>query len=536
MAVNEVQRRIGMHRRLASVAALVALATALAAWSAGGASGASTPTTFTYASQNSIVTDFDPATSYSNEVIAMNNVYEQLTRYDIATKTVKPLLATKWASSAGGKTWTFTLRKGVKFHTGRPVTAQAAKAAIERTITLKGGPAYIWDAVKTIATPTPLTLVFHLKFPAPLDIISSSAYAAYIYDTKASGTQNLVKWFGAAHDAGSGPYTVGTWKKGQQDELQLNAFKGYWGGWSGAHYTSALFEFVPQPTTQSQLLQSGEVTFSSRLTPQLFAADKSNSALATEQRSSFQNLLAMLNTASGPLQDVRVRQAVADSIDYAGLVSALKGSAVPASGYIPQGLIGYSPSLGIKQDITKAKALLAQAGYGSGKKKLSLTLTLANGDADEALTASVMKSDLAAIGVNVTVQTLEWQTQWAKGKSADKAKRQDIFLFYWYPDYADPYSWFINLFHSASAPYFNLSYLASKPVDSSIDTLQAKTATSHAQANAAYVALQKTLLGQAVALPLYVQNYQRVYQKSMTGYVDNPSYSNVVFVYDLHPA
>ena len=46
------------------------------------------------------------------------------------------------------------------------------------------------------------------------------------------------------------------WKKGQQDELRLSAFKGYWGGWSGKHYTSALFQFVPQPTTQSQLLQS----------------------------------------------------------------------------------------------------------------------------------------------------------------------------------------------------------------------------------------------------------------------------------------
>jgi peptide/nickel transport system substrate-binding protein len=524
-----------MNRRLVSVAALVALAAVLATWSAGGAASASAGPIFTFASQNSIVTDFDPATSYSNEIIAMNNVYEQLTRYDSATKTVKPLLATAWKRSATGTTWTFTLRKGVKFHTGRPLTSQAAKAAIERTIKLKGGPAYIWDAVKSIATPTPLTLVFHLKFAAPLDIISSSAYAAYIYDTKASGSQNMVKWFGAAHDAGTGPYVVGTWKKGQQDELQLNAYKGYWGGWSGKHYTSALFEFVPQPTTQSQLLQSGEVTFSQRLTPQLFAADKSNPQLASEQRPSFQNLLAMLNTASGPLKDVRVRRAVADSIDYAGIVSALKGSAVPASGYIPEGLIGYSPSLGYKQDIAKSKALLKQAGYGSGGKKLSLVLTLANGDADESLTASIMKSDLAAVGVNLTVQQLEWQTQWAKGKSTDASKRQDIFLFYWYPDYADPYSWFINLFHSASPPFFNLSYLASKPVDASIDTLQSTTATSHAKANAAYIALQRSLLDQAVALPLYVQNYERIYQKSMTGYVDNPAYSNVVFIYDLHP-
>jgi peptide/nickel transport system substrate-binding protein len=524
-----------MKKRFSSVAALVACATLFAAWSAGGASGAPSSTVFTYASQNSIVTNFDPATSYSNESIALANVYEQLTRYDAKSKTVKPLLATQWKVSATGTTWTFTLRKGVKFHTGRPVTAQAAKAAIERTIKLKGGAAYIWDAVKSIAAPTPQTLVFKLKYPAPLDIASSSGYAAYIYDTKAAGSADLTKWFGGARDAGSGPYVISKWKKGQQDELRLDAYKGYWGGWSGAHYTSALFEFVPQPTTQSQLLQSGEVTYSSRTTPQLFAAARSNPALTTAQRGSFQNLIAMLNTASGPLKDVRVRQAVAASIDYAGIVSALKGSAVPASGFIPQGLIGYSPSLGFKQDATKAKQLLSQAGYGDGKK-LSLLLTLANGDADETLVASVMKSNLAAVGVDLRVQQLEWQTQWDKGKSKDPAKRQDIFLFYWYPDYADPYSWFVNLFRSANPPYFNLSYLASKPVDTSIDGLQQKTATNKSQAAAAYVALQRKLLADAVAVPLYVQNYQRIYQKSMSGYVDNPAYANTVFIHDLRPA
>ena len=208
---------------------------------------------------------------------------------------------------------------------------------------------------------------------------------------------------------------------------------------------------------------------------------------------------------------------------------------MPASGFIPQGLIGYSPSLGYKQDTATAKKLLGEAGYGSGKK-LSLLLTLANGDADETLVASVMKSNLAAIGVDLRVQQLEWQTQWDKGKSKDPAKRQDIFLFYWYPDFADPYSWFVNLFRSADPPYFNLSYLNSKPVDASIDTLQLKTATNKTQANAAYVALQRKLLADAVAVPLYVQNYQRVYQKSMAGYVDNPAYANTVFIHDLHPA
>jgi ABC-type transport system substrate-binding protein len=158
-----------MSKRFASVAALVAVAALLTAVTAGGASGASPGATFTYASQNTIVTDFDPATSYSNEVIAMNNIYEQLTRYDVESKSVKPLLATRWVSSAGGKTWTFTLRSGVKFHTGRPVNAQAAKAAIERTIKLKGGPAEPFNAetrpLKSIASATALRTRTSLSGP-----------------------------------------------------------------------------------------------------------------------------------------------------------------------------------------------------------------------------------------------------------------------------------------------------------------------------------------------------------------------------------
>ena len=143
---------------------------------------------------------------------------------------------------------------------------------------------------------------------------------------------------------------------------------------------------------------------------------------------------------------------------------------------------------------------------------------------------------MSAIGADVNVQTLEWQAQWDQAKSMNLAKRQDIFLFYWFPDYADPYSWFINLFHSATPPYFNLSYWKNAVTDKAIDSLQQKTATSHTAANTAYVALQKQLLGKAVAVPLYVQNYQRVFQKTMTGYVDNPAYSNVVFVYDVRPS
>ena len=69
------------------------------------------------------------------------------------------------------------------------MTAQAAQAAILRTIKLNGGAAYIWGAVKTIDTPSQYTLVFHLKYASPLDLEASADYSAYIYDTQAAGRE-----------------------------------------------------------------------------------------------------------------------------------------------------------------------------------------------------------------------------------------------------------------------------------------------------------------------------------------------------------
>ena len=110
---------------------------------------------FTYDTTAPVMVDgWDPATEYSDGIIAMSEMYETLTRYDSATHTVKPLLATSWSSAANGLTWTFHLRQGVHFHTGRLMTAQAAAAAILRTEKLGGGAAYVWDAVKSISTPS----------------------------------------------------------------------------------------------------------------------------------------------------------------------------------------------------------------------------------------------------------------------------------------------------------------------------------------------------------------------------------------------
>src|ERR1700760_1627439 len=325
------------RRRLIAVAAAAVPVLALTAC-AGSTTPASTQKpvnkVFTYDTTAPVMVDgWDPATEYSDGIIAMSEMYETLTRYNSATNSVGPLLATSWSSADGGQTWTFHLRHGVYFHTGRPMTAQAAKASILRTIKLDGGAAYVWSAVKTIDTPDQYTLVFHLSYASPLALEASADYSAYIYDTQAEGGgAKLLSWLNAGHDAGTGPYTIQTWNKGQEFEVYLKQFGKYWGGWSGPHFTKVVFRVVPQDTTAAQLLRSGQVTFVEQISPSLWSSFKGDSSITTVSSPSWQNLLAQLNVKALSLP---VRQAILYAIDYRGIIAALRGAGVQSSGIVP---------------------------------------------------------------------------------------------------------------------------------------------------------------------------------------------------------
>ncbi|MGN9847120.1 ABC transporter substrate-binding protein [Nonomuraea sp. H19] len=479
--------------------------------------------TFVYAPNLDVVTDWDPATSYSNEIIALSNIYEGLTRYNSESRKAEPRLATEWTSANGGKEWTFKLRQGVKFHSGATLDAEAAKKAIERTIEKKGGAAYIWDSVDKIEAVDAATLKFTLEYATPLDLVASSGYAAYIYDVDAVDADGK-------KDAGTGPYTIDSWQKGKETELTLKAFEGYWGGWKPEQYKKVAFRVTPEITTAWQLLQKGEVNFVQRLNPQLFEQAGMTPGVKTSRSPSFQNLLVLFNTASGPMKNVKIRQALQLAIDYDGLVGALKGSAQKASGLVPQGLLGHAGGMEPKMDLPRAQELLGEAGYGPDNPELKLSLTYAQGDEDQKLLVTLLSSALKRVNVNLQAKPMSWNAQWDLGKK----QGQDIFVMYWYPDYPDAYSWFLNVFKSADKPQFNLSYLKDAQIDAKIDELPQLTATDQVNADQAYQDLQKKIIGEeaAAAVP-YVQTYQRALTTDVSGYVDNPAYPNVVFFYDL---
>ena len=496
---------------------------------------------FTYDTSAPVMVDgWDPATEYSDGIIAMSNMYETLTRYDAATHTINPLLATSWSSAANGLTWTFHLRHGVHFHTGRLLTAQAAKAAILRTIKLGGGAAYVWGAVSTIDTPDQYTLVFHLKYASPLDLVASASYSAYIYDTQAAvkgngeaGGGSLAKWLSTPHDAGTGPYTLQTWNKGQEFEVILKAFPGYWGGWSGQHFKRVVFRVVPQDTTAAELLRTGQVDFVEQISANLWKGFIGSPGIRTLSVPSWQNLLSQLNSQALSLP---VRQAISYGINYRGIIAALQGAAAPSSGLVPEGLPGHFADLpDYTYDPAKAAQLLHQAGYGPGHKTLNLTLTYTAGDSNEQVVAALLKSSLAKLNINLSTQSLAWPTQWAKAKSASAASHQSIFLEYWWPDYADPYTWFTNLLQTEKTPYFNLSYYSSPALDKQISQVESLLATNRAAGEQLYRTMQVEVLQQAPLDVLYNVNYQYAMRTSFTGFQPDPAYANVVFVYNLKP-
>ena len=128
-----------------------------------------------------------------------------------------------------------------------------------------------------------------------MDLAASAAYSAYIYDTQAAGSgassSALTKWFNTPHDAGTGPYTVQTWNKGQEFEVILKAFPGYWGGWSGPHYKKVVFRVVTQDTTAAQLLRSGQVSFVEQISPSVWKSFQGDPGIRTVSAPSWQNLL-----------------------------------------------------------------------------------------------------------------------------------------------------------------------------------------------------------------------------------------------------
>ena len=476
------------------------------------------------------VLTWDPSVEFSNGVIVLNNIYEQLLKYDPKTKEYEKVLATDYKKSDDGLTWTFNLRKGVKFQDGTPFTAEAVKFSVDRTKSMGQGASYIWASVKEVKIVDDYTVEFDLSYPAQMDLIVSCPYAAFIMSPSLKDKPS--DWFEQQNACGTGPYKLQESNMGDQVILTKN--DDYWKGWDGEHFEKVVIKKVAETSSRRQMVEKGEVDITTELPYEDVEALKTGKNVNVDVAPAFQNLMAFFNTKKGKLSDVKVRQALSYAFPYDDVVNyAMGGYAKQSYGAVPEGLWGHDESImQYKYDINKAKQLLNEAGIKSGE--LKLLLTYQSGDEAEKKTAELYKGELSKIGVDLEIRSMPWESQWEMAKSTSGENQQDIFIMYWWPDVTSPYSFLNTLFHTEKEIYYNLGYYSNPQYDSLIDAAQEKSAVNVEEAQAGFIDAQKILLKDCPAIFAYDKNLAWVTSPTFKGHVDNPAYPFVVFFYDCY--
>lgn len=483
------------------------------------------------------MTTLDPSTDFSSSLAIFPNVYETLTYYNWTTEQLTPLLATSWNGTQDGLHWTFHLRQGVLFHDGTPFNSTAVVYSINRTMTLGQGAAYIWAAVQAVVPVDTYDVRFDLSYPANIPLIASASYAAYMISPNIQTIYhppgNISSWFNSGHDDGTGPYVVKTWAPATQ--VVLTKFDQYWRGWNPNQFSTAVIQISADSVTREQMVESSDV-----VTWFLPLSDisklQSNPSVQVFTGAQPYNYYAQFNTVKPPLNNVLVRQALSYALPYDQIIHSLAfGFATQSFGIVPKGMWGYNDSLPqYSFNLTKAQALLAEAGYNAQNPLPPLTITYEISDPIEQGIAVLWSQNLKFIGVTLNTKGMLWDDMWALATNGNPLQAQDIFIGSWYPTYDTPYDFLFNVFHSESPPVFNLAYWNNSEYDHLIDQAFKLEGTQPSTALQMYNEAQVVLINQAPGVFIFDEDYVYVVNSQVKGFSYNAAYTTVVFFYNLH--
>lgn len=481
----------------------------------------------TYVAHTDPMVFWDPAESWAIEIVAMQNMYETLVRIDPIDDSIVPVLATDWANSEDGLEWRFTLREGVKFHSGKLLTPDLAVKSLKRTIEIGKGAAFIWNGVKEISYEGN-EIIFELERPLPLLQVVSAAYGAYIYDPDIERD-----WYYEANADGTGPYKMISYQK--DSEMLLERHPDYWGGWEDkeGHFDIVAIKTSGESTIVRQMLVSGEIDFVQQLPFEDLEAIKDDPGIKISDVVSFQQLNAFLNTEKEPLNNKYIRQAISYLTPYDDIIEhVMKGNASQARGVVPPNLWGHGKDLmQYTYDVEKGKELLAKGGYPDGGFTLEYTYT--SGDSNIQKVGELLKDSLEDFNINLELRGMTVDAKYNLAKAQDHQDAQDITTLYWWPDNYDPAGYLDSQFHSEEEVGYNFAYYSNPEVDKLINEAISLSGVSIEEATEKYVRAQEIIIEEAPALFLYCENYVRPYRHDIKGYVDNPLYPNVVFFYDI---
>ncbi len=483
-------------------------------------------------------TTLDPGVAWDpKSELVIRNCYNTLVVLDgpSATK-VKGELAEKWTVGDNGKSYTFYLKKGVKFLDGTELTAKDVKYSIERTIKIGKGPgSQLKTVVKNIEVLGKYKVKITLKHPVPWFLTLIAQTGSAVLNSKLVKSHSTTKdpwaqnWL---HDkvAGSGPYTLESWRHEQQVVLKRNP--NYFMGWKKPYFEKVIIRTIKEPSERRLLLEKGDVDIAYRISEDDILKVKKEKGIKVLTQPSLTIFYIGLNTTKGPLKDVRVRQALAYAFDYNAFIKyAMKGLVRRLKGPEPSAIWKYDSSYPVYyRDLKKAKKLLAEAGYPNGG--FTLNFIVETGGYIHKQAALVLQQSVKKLGIKINIQFLSWTTIWAK--MGNKKEAPQIFDTHWYADYADPEDFVQYEYHSSmfGNKGFNESYYKNPTVDKLLD--EARYMTDKKKRKELYAKAIKIIMRDCPAIWL-AERLQIVATRDwIKGYVLNPIYYEMPCFYGIH--
>jgi peptide/nickel transport system substrate-binding protein len=374
-------------------------------------------------------------------------LYDALTQLSADGTQMLPALAERWEQSADGLTYTFTLRRNVRFHDGAGVDAQAVKVSYERQF-LAGSPFYstsppnayervLSGLIKEIQVIDPHTVAITLHYPRPhqfaiVKIVSPQALTRHgLHLTRTP--------------VGTGPFRLERWNHNQ---IVLTPFTEAWHG--RPRLNQVVFVFVPETQVAMERLEAGDYDLVSEVPPHLFERLAANPSLRLVKVGGLNVRFLGMQTERPALQDRRVREAIARAVDRERLATYLgRGAMLPARGPLPPASLGYDPQ--IRQpahDPQRARALLQEAGVGTG---LTLRLLYNASLEDWSEVVQAVRSDLRKVGIGVELLGVR---DWKSFHEERRKGEHDLYLYGWFVSTPDPERFLFPLFQSKSPDNF----------------------------------------------------------------------------------
>ena len=421
--------------------------------------------------------------------------------------TFKPGLAEKWDVSPDGKVYTFSLKKGVKFHSGKEFTSADVKYTFERWLSIEKAPnAYTIKPIDKIETPDPQTVRFTLK--EPYNIFLDQLAGSWAVMLNQESVEKAGKDYGVTTADGTGPFKFVSWTRNQNLVLARNDAYA-WGSPmfqnTGAPYVDGIeIRVIPEDNTRVAEFQAGNIHLVADVPQAEVDRLSKTPGVSIVKYDQLQTTYLGMNTQKAPFDDKQVRQAVSLAINRDeivtganfGLGKPARTMLTPETPFFWKGADQVAPTY----DVAKASSLLDAAGWKLGAggvrekdgQPLVMPLWIIN-ESTPILQAQILEQQLAKVGIKVETKQYE-QTAWfAAARSGEQVgyiigvffENADVLYFY---------------FYSKQQPAPNRFLYTSPDVDRWLDDSRTNTDRNAVQQD--YDNAQKQLIEDAPAAPL----------------------------------